>query len=332
MPVRRMTVRREAAELIKAGLSPIEVAKAMAKEVEDLVQLLFWPVGEGELRLSDIYLSIPESRRQQYKETIERHAGKDQSSSEQDCRACGLSVGEFQLYAFSREALHNDMYGYLRDFEVGLHGLVRKVLERAYPLQDDAWWYKGVPVVIRTRCAQTREADSQHLEPYAYTTLINLKEIIDANWATFLPSLPTEAASDKKGFFRKFDRLNDIRNGVMHPIKPIEITEGDFRFVREFRGTFGQRPKPSNLDVAMWMVNKINEDGRLYQRDAAQEIAVLFDPAFVFTNPRGNLAIQAGVLAHFRRMTRNYVVWDRSSYYWRKREPSDPKGKRSVKS
>ena len=322
-----MAVRKEAADLIKAGLGPMEVAEKMGKKAKDLVRSLLLQVGEKELRLSDIYLSIPDSRRQQYEKM--RHTGEGRSSCEQSCRARNLSVEEFLLYSLSRDSLHNDMYGHLRDIEVSLHGLVRTVLEHAYPSQDDAWWYEGVPVEIRKKCAATREADSQHLEPYAYTTLINLKEIMDANWPTFVDMLPKESASNKKGFLGRFNRLNDIRNGVMHPIKPIEITEGDFRFIREFLLSFVQRPEATNLDVAEWMAKKFNEDGQLDQREAVKMISSTFGPTFVYTNSNGNLAIKDEVLAHFRRKTGDQAMWVKPQY-WRKRRPADPKGKRSA--
>ena len=327
-----MPVRQEAAELIKAGHSPIEVAKMMGKRVQDLVHLLLWQVGEGELRLSDIYLSIPESRRRQYEEAIKGWAGEDQSALLRRCNELGLDGGEFRLYAFCREALHNDMYGYLRNIEVFLHEMTRRVLEAAYPSQDDAWWYKGVPEEIRVACVETRERDFQHLEPYAYTTLIHIKRILDANWAAFLREvvLPKETSGDKRAFLSKFTRLNDIRNGVMHPIKPIEIKEDDFRFIREFSLAFVLGPETTNYDVAKWMVKEFRENERLDQRETAQKLSDTFGQKFVFTNPNGNLGIREGVLAHFRRMTRDEAVWVQSGFFWRRRKPTDPPRSRSV--
>jgi len=325
-----MAVRREAAELIKAGFGPIEVGKRMAKSVQDLVSLLLLQVGEGELRLSDVFISIPASRRRTYEHILSLHQEKGQFACEQSCRARGLDVGEFHLYWLTRLSLHNDMYGYLREIELALHDLVRRVLEKAYSSHDDDWWYEGVPERIRVECVRRREIDPQHYEAYAYTMLIDLKEIIEKNWQRFVELFPKEAASKKKEFLHRFDRLNEIRNGVMHPIKPIEIKEDDFRFVRDFRRVFVPQPNATNRDVAQWMVKRFRENGELDQRDAAQTIADTFGPAFVFTNPNGNLAINEDVLAHFRRMTRDEAVWVQSRFCWRRRRPTDPKGERSV--
>jgi hypothetical protein len=46
--------------------------------------------------------------------------------------------------------------------------------------------------------------------------------------------LPKGAADDKSRFLDKIIKLNHIRNGVMHPVKNIEFTEKDFKFVQDF--------------------------------------------------------------------------------------------------
>jgi len=325
-----MAVRQEAAELIKAGYSPIEVAGMMHKGVQGLQRLLFWQVGEGELRLSDIFLSIPESRRRQYDEVIGGDSEAGQSSAEEQCRARGLDENEFQLYALSKGALHDDMYGYLRNIEVSLHESTRRVLESAFRAKDDDWWYEGVPKEVREDCAKLKEADAQHLERYAYTTLIHLKKIIAHKWDVFSDAIPKKTAHKKKEFLGMFDRLNRIRNDVMHPVKRIDITEEEFRFIRDFPLAFMQEPKATNLDVAKWMVSEFHKNGRLDQREAVRKIANTFGKAFVCRNPNGNPSIIVGVRQHFLRMTQDEAVWVKDQFCWRKRKPSDPKGKRSV--
>jgi hypothetical protein len=239
-----MSVRREAAKLLKDGLSPIEVADKMGKSVYDLTRMLLLQVGEAELRLSDIFFRIPEVRRLKYEELIKARPGKSLFSWQQSCRARHLNAGEFHLYLLTKSSPQGDMYTYLRDLEVSLHQLIRQVLESAFRSHDDAWWYEGIPEEIRKNCVTTKETDAQHLEPYAYTTLIHLKMIIDKHWPEFVAVLP-KGAADKKCLLRKFDRLNMIRNAVMHPIKPISITEGDFEFIRDFR---------SLMDASQWQL------------------------------------------------------------------------------
>lgn len=132
------------------------------------------------------------------------------------------------------------MYLLLRLLEIELHTRIREVLERRYPQHDDQWWVEGVPERIRKECAQRREEDPKRLEPFAYTTLVHLKEIVDKNWSIFRTAFPAESARDKRGWMKMFDRLNRIRNEIMHPVKMVTPTEDDFRFVREFFETAGQ--------------------------------------------------------------------------------------------
>jgi len=240
-----MSVRREAANLLKSGLSPVDVAEKMGKSVYDLTRMLLLQVGEAELRWSDIFFRIPQSRRLKYEEVIKAHPGESLFSWEQSCRARHLNAGEFYLYLLTKGSPQGDMYVYLRDLEISLHQLIRQALELAFRSHDDAWWNDGIPQAIRKDCAKLKEEDAQHLERYAYTTLTNLKDIIDSHWSEFVAVLPKGAAADKKCLLRKFDRLIMIRNGVMHPIKPISITEGDFEFIRDFR---------SLMDASQWQL------------------------------------------------------------------------------
>src|SRR5690606_35559165 len=146
--------------------------------------------------------------------------------------AQGLESSEIHLYRLCRDATFGDMYSHLRTVEVTLHRLVRQTLQQAYSSHDDECWHHGVPLPIRQRCVSVREADPQHLvDPYVYTNLIDLKEIIEKNWVLFVDILPSEASRDKRELGRMFDRLNRIRNVVMHPVKQVHPTEDDFTFV-----------------------------------------------------------------------------------------------------
>lgn len=79
--------------------------------------------------------------------------------------------------------------------------------------------------------------------------------------------------------------------------------------------------------VAQWMVDQIERDGSLYQEEAVDAIAEKFGEAFTYLNDAGNPAIARTVLAAFRRLTEQTVVWERSERCWRKREPDDGPGR-----
>lgn len=75
--------------------------------------------------------------------------------------------------------------------------------------------------------------------------------------------------------------------------------------------------------VARWMLSEIEKHGELYQASAVADISGTFGDDFTTENDRGNMAIAKPVLAAFRKLTSDTVVWDRNERMWRKREPSD---------
>ena len=84
-------------------------------------------------------------------------------------------------------------------------------------------------------------------------------------------------------------------------------------------------------DVAQWMLDELKrQQGWLAQDDAAASIAEKFGESFLHDNDNGNLAISREVLAAFRTLTSETVVWQRSERAWRWREPDDPKYTRQA--
>jgi len=83
-------------------------------------------------------------------------------------------------------------------------------------------------------------------------------------------------------------------------------------------------------DVARWMVERVTRDGLLEQAVAVAEIEEIFGAAFVYTNDRGNQALDRSVLTAFRKLTADTVVWERSERAWRRRESFDTPGKRQA--
>lgn len=231
-----MAVRHEIANQLLEGSSPIDIADDRGRRVKDIVNLVLLQVGEGDLRLSDVLFSIPVERQRQYEDVLEALPARGMYSWEQSCRSRRLDFGEFKLYLLSKDSQHGDMYIYLRELEVSIHTMVRHTLETTFHHHDDAWWREGVPLQIRQRCATTKEADPEPISDlFAYTNFIDLKKIIDTHWATFKTVVPSPFENQKKALLKRFDKLNNIRNGVMHPIKPIEITPYEFGFIRDTR-------------------------------------------------------------------------------------------------
>ena len=74
--------------------------------------------------------------------------------------------------------------------------------------------------------------------------------------------------------------------------------------------------------IAQWMAQRLEERGRLYQRDAAREISVLFGEQWTFMSWHGHLSIDSRI----KRLS-PFAVWDGESYSWRRRRPGDAPGR-----
>lgn len=76
--------------------------------------------------------------------------------------------------------------------------------------------------------------------------------------------------------------------------------------------------------VAGWMLKELEkQDGVLHQDEAVSSIADLFGERFVYENDVGNACVDKQVLAAFRKLTGDSVVWSRGERLWRRRESGD---------
>jgi len=104
-----------------------------------------------------------------------------------------------------------------------------------------------VPTEIRTYCQEMRETDKEPaVEPFCYTTFVHLSKMLHKQWGLFSEVLPAVIRKDKKKLVDDLDKLNIIRNYVMHPVKGVPITEDDLSsfasFTRRFRLIIGGKP------------------------------------------------------------------------------------------
>jgi hypothetical protein len=81
-------------------------------------------------------------------------------------------------------------------------------------------------------------------------------------------------------------------------------------------------------EVGRWMAGWLQQNGRLYQRKAAREIAERFGDEFTYVNDNGNLAIDKRVLKAFREAPGGPPVWVRRGLYWRTRTDDDAPGRK----
>ena len=81
-------------------------------------------------------------------------------------------------------------------------------------------------------------------------------------------------------------------------------------------------------DVARWMLDELEANGYLYQEVAVRRIDERFGEGFTYLNDNYNEAIDRKVLAAFRKLSEDTVVWSRSEKCWSKRSRSDAPGRR----
>jgi hypothetical protein len=156
------------------------------------------------------------------------------------------------------------MYELVRNVELRLHSFIKAAFIAEYG--DEQWWRGGVPDTIRAECAALMEKDPDPAsEPYCYTHLINIREILDKRWAVLSKYLPPPMLQKKKELLERLLRLNRIRNTVMHPVRDSHLEEDDFEFVRELDRDIAQlRVSESHKDepvqIAEEIANAVNEE------------------------------------------------------------------------
>jgi hypothetical protein len=76
-------------------------------------------------------------------------------------------------------------------------------------------------------------------------------------------------------------------------------------------------------EVGEWMVEQLIGNQIFFQETTACEIRERFGPSFIYIHDNGNLAIKKDVLAVFRKLTGDTIVWDQGERLWRKRGRPD---------
>lgn len=209
-----MGKREETVELIWQGKTPGEIARTMGVNIKTTLAYLDQMVGQGCIRRSDILLTIPAERRRK--------------PIDPNDQMVVLKYGEVSK-------LLGDVYEDVRFIETSLHDHIKCVLEATYGPGEAGWWRASVPENIRQECVNRREEDKEPVDPYCYTDLLDLKTILDKQWAALGQTLPKKMASDKKKLIEDLVRLNEVRRVVMHPVRGVAPSEEDFDFLRRMR-------------------------------------------------------------------------------------------------
>jgi hypothetical protein len=238
----------ETLALLLDGLTPGQISSERGVTLSTTLGYLNKLVGEGKLRRSDILYSIPSDARQRIITAMGVAQANAPSYIAQALRAeegdheNEISRNDIEVVWRYHDAgiSLGDMYEDLRELEVWLHQFLRRTLEGQFGSGEEGWWRRGVPVAVRKSCQVRREEDEEPVsDPYSYTTICDLKKIVERNWTLVAAELPGEAASNRKRLLRQLDQLNQIRRSVMHPVRGEAPTEADFEFVRDLKLLLG---------------------------------------------------------------------------------------------
>jgi hypothetical protein len=247
MRTKKISKREEVISLFKEGYSPKDITHKVDRiSFKGVMDCLFIQAGEGNIRRSDIWFSINHNIRDAMEKYFmardrDKNVGEDESMKLLELAEISLAhPEEFKLYEKLRSArvAHGDMYELISEIELLLHRAIKSTLIKKYGPGELEWWRKGVPQLVRSKCAKLYEEDDDPArEPYCYTTFIDFKNIFEKQWGEFEKVLPKHILRFKKEFFRNLVTINKVRNRVMHPIKGYDFTPEDFAFVHEFNAT-----------------------------------------------------------------------------------------------
>ena len=236
-----MGVREDTVTMLQSGKTPGEITRLREVTLATTLNYLDQKVGQGAIRRSDILFSIPRERRNPILRVLQDGGSRSMQAVQGRLNRRGFSFPEEDIDVVLKygDAGHasGDMYDDLRTIEKWLHSVIRQALESEYGAGESGWWRKGIHKNIRGKCATRREEDDGEPAPhsYAYTDLIDLREVLDKQWRTISEHLPKGAAKDKKSLLAALIRLNEIRRIVMHPVRGGVPSEDDFEFLRDLK-------------------------------------------------------------------------------------------------
>lgn len=238
--------------LLLEGNSPAGIAQQTGLPQGVVLNQLFNLVGQGRLRRSDILFSIDAETRRHIEQSIAQAGSTEPRRVRRALQRANVTIRpeDLDVYLRLRDARVDlgDMYEFIREIELKLHEFIRTSLVGEYG--DADWWRKGVPLNVREDCAVMNERDAEPVASlYCYTTVMNLRTILDREWSVISRHLPNALRTDKQQTLASLIRFNRIRNIVMHPVKGILLADEDFDFVRRLRNQLVRATETARAQV-----------------------------------------------------------------------------------
>lgn len=176
----------EASTLLKDGKDILEIARTMGISISSTIDYLYREVGRGAIKRSDVFFAIPTETRRVIDVLFVQLQTQDSKVVYSHVRKVGFELDgtlvKVCLELRDARISRGDMYEYIADIELTLHGQIRRVLIAEHGDGETGWW-RAIPLIVRQSCASRREEDEEPLEPYRYTQFLDLSRILEKNWA-----------------------------------------------------------------------------------------------------------------------------------------------------
>jgi len=260
-----MARKDEALNLLTDGKSPARIAKEMQISLRTVFGYLNQQIGAKKLTHTRVFYSIPVAARTAIRSVSRPLKGKrlqmTSSAILQRLKRDPQGLLNADIWSTSNPEQDIDTYinycderifqtetfAELARLESNLHRYIFDNLKR----KDDPGrrdWRILVPLEIRKACWARLEEHlqaSQHssgLEWFHFTTMIELKKILDKNKSLLNDlhsTLPKHVRGKPKNIMMLLDKVNQIRNIIMHPTKPIMLSESEHNLISELNRVFG---------------------------------------------------------------------------------------------
>jgi hypothetical protein len=236
-----MGKRDDALALLQQGFTPPQIAARQGVTLSTILGYLDQLVGRGSLRRSDIYFTMPAQVREAltWFRKVWKEEAPDAESWEvvQAARQLGFELPQQDLeVVWHYGDPHNflgDMYEDLAWIELQIHRQIRDLLQASH---GGTWWETAVPTKVREECEiHWKRARHPGDSAYLYTGFPHLHDIIKDQWHYLQNLFTAEYATSRDTVLTDLQRLNAIRNKVMHPVRGEIPTEEEFLFVRRVR-------------------------------------------------------------------------------------------------
>lgn len=125
------------------------------------------------------------------------------------------------------------------ELQLKIHDLSLSLLRGLFGEDENGWWRKGVPEMVRKEVAARREVNPDGGAYDQFFELLDYRSIAANNWGTFDPYFGFGPGKGKENRLAWFGRLSQIRNRIAHPERGT-VSEDELAFIEALAAHFDQ--------------------------------------------------------------------------------------------